>query len=245
MPNQKMRSTQRKCCVFGRPSLALLLLLLSGRAFAQAAAESDGEELRWLQRAATRHAHLDEPSRRSLETRLRLAPLLPQLRLSAGRGWQWGTYTYNNGDGSTASLRDAQQLNYAATAHWELSRLLFAREEVTLRREAQHEAQERTRLHLRVARLYGQRCRAQLEQADAKSSEARHKLAERTATLDLALAALTGDEFVGRKLRRCQTAVSTTWASEIDSLLSSSHRAPPLAGDGAEDGDFSPSPMEP
>lgn len=217
----------------------LFLLALFLRLFAperaQAAKEFAGEELRSLQQAALRNAHLDERSRQSLATRLRLAPLLPQLRVSVGRGWQWGYQSAYASDAITPSSRDEDRMNYTVSASWDLSRLLFARDEVALHRDAQRVAQWRTALLLRVARLYGLRCRAQDEHAAAKSAEAQARQAERILTLDVALAALTGDEQVARKIKRCAAALATdTWDGEIKALAEGPKvAAPPAGSDGA------------
>lgn len=200
----------------GRHWLALLgLLLCIPRSSAQASPEPDVDELRWLQRTALRQAHLDERSLRSLETRLRLSPLLPQLRVNVGRGWQWSS-------SSSSSIvlpasPDDGHMSYGVAAQWDLGRLLFTHEEMALRRDAQRIAAWRTQLLLRVARLYGMRCRAAEERAVAKSPEAAERLAGRLAALDVTLAAVTGDEHVGRKLRRCTPSMSAMQSSELDS----------------------------
>lgn len=196
--------------------VTVLALLLCGRLVHLSAAESDGDELRLLQRAAVRHAHLDEGSRRTLETRLHLAPLLPQLRLSVGRGWQWAYSTQT--DGTPSQTLDGDRTSYLAGAQWDLSRLLFAREDVALRRDAQRVALLRTQLQLRVARVYGLRCRAEAERQMAKSLEAAEQLAGRVGALDVALVALTGDEAAVRRLHGCTSQTSRSLASDLDAL---------------------------
>lgn len=194
--------------------LFVAILLLCGRP--AHAAESDADELRALQRSALRHAHLDEPGRRTLEARLHLAPLLPQLRLSVGRGWQWAYSTQT--DGTPSQTLDGDRTSYLVGAQWDLGRLLFAREDVALRRDAQRVAQLRTQLQLRVARVYGLRCRADSERQRARSREAAEQLAGRVGALDVALAALTGDEAAVRRLHGCSSQLSSSLATELDAL---------------------------
>jgi len=191
--------------------LGLLLCILHSST--QASPEPDVDELRWLQRAALRQAHLDERSLRSLETRLRLSPLLPQLRVNVGRGWQWSS---SSGSIVLPAPPDDGHMSYGVAAQWDLGRLLFTHEEMALHRDAQRIAAWRTQLLLRVARLYGMRCRAAEERETAKSPEAAERLAGRLAALDVTLAAVIGDEHVGRKLRRCTQSMSAMQSSELD-----------------------------
>lgn len=212
---------------FGSQLIIAAILLLCGRP-AQPA-ESDADELRALQRSAVRHAHLDESSRQSLEARLHLAPLLPNLRLSVGRGWQWAYSTQT--DGTPSQTLDGDRTSYLVGAQWDLGRLLFAREELGLSLNAQRVAGLRTQLQLRVARVYGLRCRAESERQRASSAEADAQLAGRIGALDVALAALTGDEAAVRRLHGCKSPLSSSLATELDALEprpSPSSTPPPL-----------------
>lgn len=209
----------------GRFGAALLGLWLfwGAIASARAAPASDPEELLTLQRAALLRAHLDDHGGKSLKTRLRLSALLPQLRVNVGRGWQWDYSTTSNG-ASVSTLGD-DRLSYSLSANWDLSRILFQREEIVLRRDAQRIAPLRTQLLLRVARLYGQRCRAAAERAATSSDEARLRLAGRVTASDLSLAALTGDEHIGRKLR-CASPATAALPGELETIGGD----PPTAG---------------
>jgi hypothetical protein len=204
--------------VFARRLGAMLcglsLWLLPPRA--QGAAGGDLDELHALQRAAIKEAHLDEQSRRGLTARLRLAPLLPQLRVSVGRGWQWSYSTSTSYQAPTPAPSD-DRMSYAVAASWDLGRLLFSHEETALRRDAQRTALMRTQLRLQVARLYALRCRALSEATTATSALVSAQRQARVMTLEVALGALTGDEHIGRKLHGCAAAFGSS-AVELEAL---------------------------
>lgn len=191
--------------------LGMLVLLIGGTArsrpagaaddpgTAGASPHSDGPALadrstaRSLERAAAQAAGLDEATWRGLRTRVRLAPLLPSLRVTVGRGLSWvaSSRTWPGTD-AAAGAPDSDQLSYAVTAQWDLSRILFSREAVQVERDAARVASERTRLALRVARLYARRC--QLSRGASRSAGAPAGLAELDAALDI----LTGGRFAPR-----------------------------------------------
>jgi hypothetical protein len=179
--------------------------------------ESNRDELQALQRSALRQAHLDERSRKSLEARLRLSALLPHLRVNVGRGWQWDYSSSTSSTPATATLGD-DRLSYGVAAQWDLSRLLFQRDELVLRHDAQRLAAVRTQLLLRVARLYGQRCAAAHQRAAVSSAEATARLTARIAALDVSLAALIGEEPALRRPLRCPSGAPAALAEELSRL---------------------------
>lgn len=219
------------------PLAAILLVALltsPRRAPAEAHFTPNSDELQALQRAALRQAHLDERGRKSLEARLRLSALLPHLRVNVGRGWQYDYSSSSSGTTTTATLGD-DRLSYGVAAQWDLSRLLFQREELVLRRDAQHIAAVRTQLLLRVARLYGQRCAALQSSTASSSPEAAARVAARSTALDVALSALTGDDHVLRRPLRCASRLPTGLAEELTRI-----NAEPVATQAAESGPDEP-----
>lgn len=118
-------------------------------------------ELALLQRQALRHAQLDTSSGRQLLWRLRLSALLPQLRTSIGRGTQW-VYS-SRGEAYSEPVQDGDRMTYSLSAGWDLSRILFAREEIALHRDAERAAIRRGQLLLQVADLYTRRCQLELQ----------------------------------------------------------------------------------
>lgn len=129
------------------------LLGLTVAVCAHATPRSD--EDRAIQRAAVVAAELDPARTRSLRLRLHLAPLLPQLRVTFGRGWQLTTSRDFLLDTPTV---DNDRVNYAISAHWDLARLLVHHEELQLAKEETRRAMLRLRLEERVAQLLAERC---------------------------------------------------------------------------------------
>lgn len=129
------------------------LLGLTVAVCAHATPRSD--EDRAIQRAAVVAAELDPARTRSLRLRLHLAPLLPQLRVTFGRGWQLTTSRDFLLDTPTV---DNDRVNYAISAHWDLARLLVPHEELQLAKEETRRAMLRLRLEERVAQLLAERC---------------------------------------------------------------------------------------
>lgn len=197
--------------------LVVAFLASPRRTRAEAHFAPNSDELQALQRAALRQAHLDERGRKSLEARLRLSALLPHLRVNVGRGWQWDYSSSSSSTTATATLGD-DRLSYGVAAQWDLSRLLFQREELVLRRDAQHLAAVRTQLLLRVARLYGQRCAAAHFQTTSSSPDAAARSSARIAALDVALSALTGDDHVSRRPLRCASRLPVDMAEELTQI---------------------------
>lgn len=210
------------------PIVATLLFVALSTSLRHARAEghfaTSRDELQALQRAALRQAHLDERGRKSLEARLRLSALLPHLRVNVGRGWQWDYSSSSSSTTTTATLGD-DRLSYGVAAQWDLSRLLFQREELVLRRDAQHVAAVRTQLLMRVARLYGQRCAAASNASDATTQQS-----ARVAALDVALSALTGDDHLSRWPLRCTSRLPAGIAEELTHLTAEPVAAPSVEG---------------
>lgn len=158
------------------------------RAVSSEPSEAERATVRGLQRASARVAGLDEGAWRSLRTRVRLAPLLPSVRITVGRGLQWSSSgtSWPGAEMLGSSTPDSDRLSYAVTAQWDLGRLLFSREEVVVQRDAQRAAAERTRLALRVTRLYARRCRlARAVAAGSASEHERGSLGEIDAALEI------------------------------------------------------------
>ena len=97
-----------------------------------------------LQQAALRTAQLDTTSTTQLRARLHLAPLLPSLRVTLGRGWQVA-YSGRTQDGLTEPTVDGDRFSYAVTAHWDLAKLLVPHEELSLFRDQPRRAQRQRR----------------------------------------------------------------------------------------------------
>lgn len=114
-------------------------------------------ELQQLQQAALRTAQLDTASTTQLRARLHLAPLLPALRVTLGRGWQVA-YSGRTQDGLTEPTVDGDRFSYAVTAHWDLAKLLVPHEELSLFRDQPRRAQLRQQVLMRVAKLWALRC---------------------------------------------------------------------------------------
>jgi hypothetical protein len=176
--------------------------------------QTSDDELRALQRSALRSAHLDERSLRGLQARLRVAAFLPNVRLSVGRGMQWSYPSQS--DVTSALTLGGDRISYSLSADWDLGRLIFAREDLTLYRDAQRMAPGRTQLLLRVARLYALRCQVERERRRGEPDDSR--LGDRAFAAELALVAVTGDEHAGRKHQHCPAQAGPGLASELDAL---------------------------
>lgn len=133
--------------------------------------------------AAVARAHLDEEATRRLRLRAHLAPLLPQLRVSAGQGWQVG---YTRGlDGLTTPSIDGDRFNYAVSASWDLGRVILPREEALLLRELPRRAQQRSQLELRVLSLLAERCQLRHRARSVATGSRPERLAELELMLDV------------------------------------------------------------
>lgn len=168
-------------------AVALVVTLLGRPAAAQPV-----PELVRLQRAAIRTAGLAEGRFRALRARQHLAPLLPQVHASLGWGLQ-KAYASPDGAGAAPSssaaviyaARDSQRQTASIGASWDLSRLLYSRDDLTLLQHEQRAAAARAALSTQIARLYLERRRLLAGPLDARHHE---RLVIVTATLS----ALTG-----------------------------------------------------
>ena len=134
-----------------------------------------------VQRAALAHAGLGEGATTQLLARAHLAALLPQVRVTVGRGWQLSA-TGRPLDGLSAPTTvDDDHTSYAVSASWDLARLLVPHEALQLHHAAPRLAQQRLALLVRVAGLFATRCHL-LQQGPATPLG---RVAELEAALDL------------------------------------------------------------
>ncbi len=162
------------------PALLLLLLGLLGQERAAAAKVEAG--LAAVQQAALVHAGLSPGATTSLLARQHLAALLPQLRVTLGRGWQLSA-TGRALDGLTAPVVDDEHTSYAVSASWDLARLLVPHEAMAHHHEEPRLAQQRLALLVKVTQLVGARCR--LLRGDGLRAAEQQQLAELEAALEL------------------------------------------------------------
>lgn len=160
-----------------RTWLVPALLIILG--LASPPLRAHGTDVERLQRAALRRAGLEPEPYDGMLRRLRLAPLLPQLTLSVWRGVQLGRTDL------PVPLADPERLSFAITARWDLSRLVFSRDELALRAQAQRTARLGRALRAQVARLHARR-----QEALGEGSE---EAAVRARELGALLEALTGE----------------------------------------------------
>lgn len=158
-----------------------------------------GDLARW-QRQALRSAELDRRSQRELEARLRLAVLLPQLRVTWGRGTQW-VYS-SRSDLLSEPVPDGDRSNYSVSLSWDLGRLLWSPEDLTLHRLAPRLAAERRQILLQVAALYLRLCQSQQE-SQRSSARVAAAASQQTTALQIALQAVVGEEANSRSLPHC------------------------------------------
>lgn len=155
-------------------------------------------ELARLQRQALRRSELDRRSQRDVESRLRLSALLPQLRVTWGRGTQWVYSTRSDLIGEP--VPDGDRSNYSVSLSWDLARLLWSPEDLTLHRVAPRMASERRQILLQVATLYLRLCQRQNHLA---ASPAPAHTDGQAAVLQIALQALLGEEAHSRSAAHC------------------------------------------
>jgi hypothetical protein len=149
---------------------------------------------RW-QRQALRQAELDRRSQREVELRQRLSVLLPQLRVSWGRGTQW-VYS-SRSDLLSEPIPDGDRSNYSISMSWDLSRLLWSTDDLTRHRMAPRLAAERRQILTQVAEVYLRLCQAQRVRLPASQG------GTRVVALQIALQSLLGEEFSARSLPHC------------------------------------------
>jgi hypothetical protein len=135
--------------------------------------------------AALREGAPDLEELHSLATRARLAGLLPTLRLGAQRGSGWDL-SERLDDSGRVQLGTDDSLTLRGQAVFALDRLIFAREEVPLAREARATRLVRQDLVRSVVRIYYERRRLLLERDLLGVSGIDHatRIAEATALLD-------------------------------------------------------------
>jgi hypothetical protein len=166
--------------------LAFVALLLGVSSLMSVAVAAPSPADRSLQRAALETAELTSSPTRSLRLRLHLAQLLPQLRVTFGRGWQLTTSRDYLID---TPQTDNDRVNYALSASWDLARLISPHGELSLLKEELSRAQLRQRLLERLAQLTSERCvLAQRPQPLSPSDE------QRRLTIEATLSILTGDK---------------------------------------------------
>lgn len=164
---------------------------------------------RSIVRAAVARAHLDEEATRRLRLRAHLAPLLPQLRVSAGQGWQVG---YTRGlDGLTTPSVDGDRFNYAVSASWDLGRVLLPREEVLLLRELPRRAQLRSQLEIKVLSLLAERCQLRHRARPVTTGSRPDRLAE----VELMLDVLSGGHPLPDETEPCLARIERARGSRI------------------------------
>lgn len=154
---------------------------------------------RW-QRQAVRQAGLDTRHRRDLDLRLRLSALLPQLRATYGRGTQFAYSTRT--DGFSDLIPDGDRSSYSVSLSWDLGRLLWNHEELTLYRLTPQLASERRQLLLEVASLYLRLC--QLRRRQEPGAPGNNGAAnQRAVGAQIALQAALGEEASARNAPHC------------------------------------------
>lgn len=167
--------------------LAWLLVLLGAPGSTHTAVAAPSPASRSLERAAIEAAALGSSVTRSLRLRMHLAQLLPQLRVTFGRGWQ---LTTSRDYLIETPSSDNERVNYALSASWDLARLISPHGELSLIKEEQTRAQLRHRLLERVAQLISERCvLVQRHRPLAPSDE------QRRLTIEATLSVLTDGAF--------------------------------------------------
>lgn len=164
----------------GAAALGLLALSLSKPALAAPPA-SPPSELERLQRAARRRAGLELGPYAEMLRRLRVAALLPDVTVSLWRGLQLARPT----EPLLSSGGDPDRMSFSVTARWDLARLVFSRDELALRAQAERVERHRQAASAAVGRLYQRRAQA--------LQEGTEEAAQRAEALAAELEALTGE----------------------------------------------------
>lgn len=140
--------------------------------------------VRELQRAAARMAEVDPERIRSWLRRAGKAGALPTVKVSVGRGLD--ELTHDSYGRPVFSSTDTWRFEIEAT--WALDRLVFDRNELRAGREAQRAGSRREELMVRIAQLYFERRRLQVDAVltpDSPSATDRAiEIEELTAVLD-------------------------------------------------------------
>jgi hypothetical protein len=136
--------------------------------------------------AADAARHIDPDRIRALVRRARLAGLAPALRLSGRRGLQQDLTSSSSIQAEKLAAAVADDLNFEAALSFDLSRLVFAPEEVRLLSVERWLAADQKRLLEEAIRLFFQRRKLLLERARnaAPDPELDSSIAELEALLD-------------------------------------------------------------
>jgi outer membrane protein TolC len=171
-----------------RVPASLAALLLSVSLLAPVHAEPPPRPtIREVLRMALRAARTLGPERtRELCRRARLAGLVPTLKLSAQRGLQQDLSSSQGLETDRTNSSQGDDLSLEASLSFELSRLVFASEEVRVLSVERWLVADRRRLIEEVTRLYFQRQRLLRERAAAAAPDAEldAAIAEAEALLD-------------------------------------------------------------
>ena len=149
--------------------------------------------------AALDVAALDPRRAGRVADRARWSGLLPSLRVGARRGFAQDSSATLTGETDRTNLSQDDDLSFDGTLTFDLGRLVFAREEVSLLREERSIELERRALIREVVHTYFERERLWLEIASGAGGSIRRMHA---LELEALLDAWTGGRFVGRWRRR-------------------------------------------
>lgn len=196
----------------GRSLLCLLGWLGTSSAAAQAPAPAgtkppartstrpSGPSVRELVHMVLRAArHIDADRVQALVRRARLSGLLPTLRASSRRGLRQDLSSSSSSEVERLAAAVADDLSFEAALSFELSRLLFAPEEVRLLSVERWLAGDQRRLIEEAIRLYFQRRKLVLERERALAPDAELEIA--IAELEALLDALTDGAFTKQLAR--------------------------------------------
>ncbi len=177
----------RRNSLWLRLAFVWLVSLLGSLGWTRSAVAAPSPIDHTIERAAIETAELGSSVTRSLRLRMHLAQLLPQLRVTFGRGWQ---LTTSRDYLLETPQTDNDRVNYALSASWDLARLLSPHGELSLLKEEQARAQLRHRLIERVAQLTSERCVLLHRQRPLSPSDE-----QRRQTIETTLSVLTGGRF--------------------------------------------------
>ena len=145
--------------------------------------------------AALATASLDPARAAEISSRARWSGLMPSLRLGARRGFAQDSSATLTGDTDRTNLSQDDDLSFDGTLSFDLGRLVFAREEVSLLREQRSLELERRALIREVIHTYFERQRLWRElRSGAGGTDRRLRALELEALLD----AWTAGRFLGR-----------------------------------------------
>ncbi len=185
--------------------MRIVTLLLASLSSSLASANEPSIEARFahepsvreLQRTAARLAEVHPDRVRSWLRRASKAALLPSLRVTVGRGY--GELMRDSNGEPYYLATDTWRFEVQAT--WQLDRLVFDRNELRVSREAQRVGARREELLTRVAQLYFERRRLQI---DAELQPNAEGALERSLAIEELTAVLDG--LTGGALTRARSA---------------------------------------